>query len=87
MDVDFIFWQVPEVFYYAQKAVLHPTAPLFDQELQSLKPRCVRALKRIFIICDNDKDGALSDVELNEFQVCFHEGYPAFHLAAYNITT
>ncbi|AQK62145.1 Mitochondrial Rho GTPase [Zea mays] len=64
--------QVPEVFYYAQKAVLHPTAPLFDQELQSLKPRCVRALKRIFIICDNDKDGALSDVELNEFQVrCF----------------
>ncbi|CAN6322202.1 unnamed protein product [Urochloa humidicola] len=64
--------QVPEVFYYAQKAVLHPTAPLFDQEAQSLKPRCVRALKRIFIICDNDKDGALSDVELNEFQVrCF----------------
>ncbi|KAG2545005.1 mitochondrial Rho GTPase 1-like isoform X2 [Panicum virgatum] len=64
--------QVPEVFYYAQKAVLHPTAPLFDQEAQSLKPRCVRALKRIFILCDNDKDGALSDVELNEFQVrCF----------------
>ncbi|ONM10713.1 Mitochondrial Rho GTPase 1 [Zea mays] len=57
----------------AQKAVLHPTAPLFDQELQALKPRCVRALKRIFIICDNDKDGALSDVELNEFQVrCFN---------------
>jgi len=64
--------QVPEVFYYAQKAVLHPTAPLFDQEAQSLKPRCVRALKRIFILCDNDKDGALSDVELNDFQVrCF----------------
>ncbi|GJN22913.1 hypothetical protein PR202_gb10521 [Eleusine coracana subsp. coracana] len=64
--------QVPEVFYYAQKAVLHPTAPLFDQEAQSLKPRCVRALKRIFIMCDQDHDGALSDVELNEFQVkCF----------------
>ncbi|XP_020276948.1 mitochondrial Rho GTPase 1-like [Asparagus officinalis] len=64
--------QVPEVFYYAQKAVLHPTAPLFDQETQSLKPRCVRALKRIFILCDTDKDGALSDSELNEFQVrCF----------------
>ena len=40
------FIQVPEVFYYAQKAVLHPTAPLFDQEAQSLKPRRVRALKR-----------------------------------------
>ncbi|KAG6468442.1 hypothetical protein ZIOFF_073127 [Zingiber officinale] len=65
--------QVQEVFYYAQKAVLHPTAPLFDQETQSLKPRCTRALKRIFILCDNDRDGALSDAELNNFQVrCFN---------------
>ncbi|RWW44935.1 hypothetical protein BHE74_00049268 [Ensete ventricosum] len=67
------FFQVQEVFYYAQKAVLHPTAPLFDQETQSLKPRCVRALKRIFILCDHDRDGALSDSELNDFQVrCFN---------------
>ncbi|XP_024977866.1 mitochondrial Rho GTPase 1-like isoform X1 [Cynara cardunculus var. scolymus] len=65
--------QLPEVFYYAQKAVLHPTAPLFDQEAQTLKPRCVRALKRIFILCDHDRDGALSDAELNDFQVkCFN---------------
>ncbi|WOH09180.1 hypothetical protein DCAR_0728635 [Daucus carota subsp. sativus] len=65
--------QIPEVFYYSQKAVLHPTAPLFDQEAQTLKPRCIRALKRIFIICDQDKDGALSDAELNDFQVkCFN---------------
>ncbi|KAG0586124.1 hypothetical protein KC19_2G066000 [Ceratodon purpureus] len=65
--------QVAEVFYYAQKAVLHPTAPLFDQETQTLKPRCVRALKRIFILCDHDRDGALSDAELNDFQVkCFN---------------
>ncbi|KAG6775089.1 hypothetical protein POTOM_018515 [Populus tomentosa] len=64
--------QIPEVFYYAQKAVLHPTGPLFDQESQTLKPRCVRALKRIFILCDLDRDGALSDAELNEFQVCIH---------------
>ncbi|KAK2972484.1 hypothetical protein RJ640_017656 [Escallonia rubra] len=65
--------QIPEVFYYAQKAVLHPTAPLFDQESQTLKPRCVRALKRIFILCDHDRDGALSDAELNDFQVkCFN---------------
>lgn len=63
--------KVPEVFYYAQKAVLHPTAPLFDQESQTLKPRCVRALKRIFILCDHDRDGALSDAELNDFQVVF----------------
>ncbi|KAK9068996.1 hypothetical protein SSX86_013112 [Deinandra increscens subsp. villosa] len=65
--------QVPEVFYYAQKAVLHPTAPLFDQESQTLKPRCIRALKRIFILCDHDMDSALNDNELNQFQVkCFN---------------
>ncbi|KAL8166385.1 hypothetical protein V2J09_007884 [Rumex salicifolius] len=65
--------QVLEVFYYAQKAVLHPTAPLFDQETQTLRPRCVKALKRIFILCDHDRDGALSDAELNDFQVkCFN---------------
>ncbi|GLT52741.1 hypothetical protein SLA2020_260630 [Shorea laevis] len=65
--------QVPDVFYYAQKAILHPTAPLFDQERQRLKPRCIRALKRIFVLCDHDMDGALSDSELNEFQVkCFN---------------
>ncbi|XP_051141744.1 mitochondrial Rho GTPase 1-like [Andrographis paniculata] len=65
--------QIQEVFYFSQKAVLHPTAPLFDQENQTLKPRCVRALKRIFILCDRDMDGALSDDELNEFQVkCFN---------------
>lgn len=63
--------KILEVFYYAQKAVLHPTAPLFDQESQTLKPRCVRALKRIFILCDHDRDGALSDAELNDFQVAF----------------
>ncbi|XP_015695223.1 mitochondrial Rho GTPase 1-like [Oryza brachyantha] len=65
--------QVREVFYYAQMAVLYPTAPLFDQETQALKTRCRRALKRIFILCDHDRDGALSDVELNDFQVkCFN---------------
>ena len=29
----------------------------------------MRELKRIFILCDHDKDGALSDAELNDFQV------------------
>ncbi|KAF5455053.1 hypothetical protein F2P56_024668 [Juglans regia] len=65
--------QVPEAFYYAQKAVLHPTSPLFDQENQCLRERCARALRRIFVLCDHDMDGALNDVELNEFQVkCFN---------------
>ncbi|KAF0927529.1 hypothetical protein E2562_034168 [Oryza meyeriana var. granulata] len=66
-------FQVPEVFCYAQKAVIHPAAPLIDHETQSLKPRCMTALNRIFILCDHDGDGALSDVELNKFQVrCFN---------------
>ncbi|KAF7831187.1 mitochondrial Rho GTPase 1-like [Senna tora] len=66
-------FQVAEVFYYAQRSVLHPKAPLFDVESQTLKPPCVEALKRIFILCDQDKDGALSDSELNDFQVkCFN---------------
>eukprot|EP00850_Spirogloea_muscicola_P009165 SM000051S17525 [mRNA] locus=s51:63093:67305:- [translate_table: standard] len=74
--------QVVEVFYYAQKAVLYPTAPLFDQQTQTLKPRCVRALKRIFTLCDHDKDGALNDVELNDFQVqCFGAPLQAAELA------
>ncbi|XP_020541243.1 mitochondrial Rho GTPase 2 isoform X2 [Jatropha curcas] len=65
--------QVPDVFYFAQKAVLHPTSPLFDQENQALRPRCERALRRIFLLCDRDMDGALNDAELNDFQVkCFN---------------
>ncbi len=43
---------VAEVFYYAVKAVVHPTAALFDAMTQTLKPRCVNALKRIFMLCD-----------------------------------
>ncbi|MCL7033864.1 hypothetical protein MKW94_003079 [Papaver nudicaule] len=66
--------QVSEVFYYAQKAVLYPTTPLFDQETKTLKPQCVRALERIFSQCDEDGDGALSDKEMNDFQVkCFNK--------------
>lgn len=79
---------VSEVFYFAQKAVLHPTAPLYDSRdhvgysrvesrsclltcLQVLKPACIAALKRIFKLCDANKDGILDASELNEFQVIF----------------
>lgn len=87
---------VSELFYYAQKAVLHPTAPLYDPEAKQvgsrlwgggqaggnggaghtlsqlslqLRPACVRALTRIFRLSDQDLDQALSDEELNAFQV------------------
>ncbi|PNX79099.1 mitochondrial rho GTPase 1-like protein, partial [Trifolium pratense] len=78
--------KVLEVFCLAQKAVLYlyPIAPLFDEESQTLKPRCERALKRIFSLSDHDRDGALSDAELNDFQVkCFNaplQPYEIFRL-------
>ncbi len=64
---------VGEVFYYALKAVVYPMTPLYDPETQLLQPLCVRALKRIFALCDQDNDGVLNDNELNEFQIrCFN---------------
>jgi len=60
------------VFWFAQKAVLHPTAPLYDSKKQALKPACIEALSRIFKLCDTNKDGVLDNAELNEFQrKCF----------------
>jgi mitochondrial Rho GTPase 1 len=64
---------IPEVFYFAQKAVLHPTGPLYDVDTQSLTDGASAALRRVFAICDRDKDGALNDKELNDFQFqCFN---------------
>ncbi|XP_048188260.1 mitochondrial Rho GTPase 2 isoform X2 [Perognathus longimembris pacificus] len=66
---------ISELFYYAQKAVLHPTAPLYDPEAKQLRPACIQALTRIFRLSDQDLDHALSDEELNAFQKsCF--GHP-----------
>lgn len=43
-----------------------------DIQWQCLKPACVDALKRIFKLCDVNKDGVLDATELNEFQrKCF----------------
>jgi Ras family protein T1 len=66
---------VPEVFYYAQKAVLHPIAPLYDAKEHKLKPKATDALRRIFRLIDKNKDHLLSDEELNDFQKkCFNSG-------------
>ncbi|KAF9586967.1 hypothetical protein IFM89_039839 [Coptis chinensis] len=70
-------FQVSKVFYYANVAVLFPTSPLFDKKKQKLKPRCERALKRIFNLCDHDKDNTLSDTEFNDLQIkCFNVPLP-----------
>ncbi|XP_061701823.1 mitochondrial Rho GTPase 1-A isoform X3 [Syngnathoides biaculeatus] len=64
---------ISELFYYAQKAVLHPTGPLYCPEEKELKPSCIKALTRIFKVSDLDNDGILNDNELNFFQrTCFN---------------
>ncbi|KAI8899737.1 P-loop containing nucleoside triphosphate hydrolase protein [Globomyces pollinis-pini] len=63
---------VSEVFYFAQKAVLHPTAPLYDSREHVLKPACIDALRRIFKLCDLDKNGIMDNTEIENFQrKCF----------------
>ncbi|CAG0892248.1 unnamed protein product, partial [Darwinula stevensoni] len=63
---------ISELFYYAQKSVLHPTLPLYVTEERELSDNCKAALTRIFKICDQDNDGLMSDEELMEFQKrCF----------------
>jgi hypothetical protein len=43
------------------KAVVYPVAPLFDMDANAgagaLRPLCIKALKRIFHMCDRDKVG------------------------------
>uniref|UniRef100_A0A8C4FDI8 Mitochondrial Rho GTPase n=1 Tax=Catagonus wagneri TaxID=51154 RepID=A0A8C4FDI8_9CETA len=77
---------ISELFYYAQKAVLHPTAPLYDPEAKQLRPACAQALTRIFRLSDQDMDQALSDQELNAFQTsCF--GHPLAPQALEDVKT
>ncbi|XP_048103405.1 mitochondrial Rho GTPase 1b isoform X1 [Alosa alosa] len=64
---------ISELFYYAQKAVLHPTGPLYCPDQKEMKVACLRALTRIFKVSDLDNDGILNDNELNFFQrTCFN---------------
>ena len=50
-----------EVFAFAVKAVVNPVAPLFDPHALDgegqLKELCVRALRRVFVMCDQDRVG------------------------------
>ncbi|XP_063378194.1 mitochondrial Rho GTPase isoform X1 [Cydia fagiglandana] len=63
---------VSEMFYNAQKAVLHPITPIYSIEEQELTEKCKKALSRIFKICDLDGDGLMDDYEITLFQrKCF----------------
>lgn len=77
-------FQAKDVLYYAQKAVIDPVGPVFDQENNVLKPRCIAALKRIFLLSDHNMDGILSDEELNELQVSSYSlSFILFFLSAF----
>ncbi|RKP32214.1 mitochondrial Rho GTPase [Metschnikowia bicuspidata] len=67
---------VVAAFYLCQRAFTHPISPIFDSKECSLKPAAVDALKRIFFLCDGDKDGILSHREFSDLHMrCF--GTPA----------
>lgn len=66
--------KVLDVFSFAQKSVLYPLEPLYFRNSNTLKPRFVRALKRIFILSDRNRDGSLNNAELNDFQAKYFIG-------------
>ncbi|CAD7702961.1 unnamed protein product [Ostreobium quekettii] len=64
---------VQEVFQFTLKAVIFPQLPLYDNMSQKLRPRCAQALRRVFMLCDHDRDGRLNEREINAFQIaCFN---------------
>lgn len=52
---------ISEMFYYAQKAVLYPTSPLYDAESKQLQPYCKAAMERIFAVSSNDATVSVRD--------------------------
>ncbi|KAG2269471.1 hypothetical protein Bca52824_064026 [Brassica carinata] len=69
-----IEWSAPwlsdiTVFVQAQIAAMYPIGPVYDQVTNSLKPRCVAALKRIFELYARNNDYILSDDGLSDMNV------------------
>ncbi|TDL16223.1 mitochondrial Rho GTPase [Rickenella mellea] len=70
------------VFHFALKAVTNPAGPLYDTREHAFKPACANALRRIFKLCDTNKDGVLDVAELTQFQrKCFDQPLTALDLA------
>ena len=57
-----------DVIASAQRTVLYPIAPLYDQLDKTLKIDYQRALIRIFRLCDEDGDGIMDDQDLVDMQ-------------------
>ncbi|RHN64833.1 putative EF-hand domain pair, mitochondrial Rho GTPase [Medicago truncatula] len=66
--------KVLDVFSFAQKSVLYPLEPLYFRNSNTLKPRFARALKRIFILSDRNRDSSLNNAEFNDFQAKYFIG-------------
>lgn len=65
-------FNVNQAFYLCQRSITHPIAPLFDARVGELKPFAVLALKRVFLLSDEDQDGFLNSFELGSLQKkCF----------------
>eukprot|EP00903_Cladosiphon_okamuranus_P007205 g6994.t2 len=60
---------INQALCHARSAALYPRAPLFDADAEELRPLFDRAMRRLFRIYDVDRDGVLSDDELNAFQL------------------
>jgi len=66
------FTQVAQAFFLAQKAVLYPISPLYNEKKREVEPKCLKAIKRAFRLYNKDRSGLLSREELNEYQQdCF----------------
>jgi Ras family protein T1 len=78
--------RVADLFYFAQHAVVYPVYPLFETRTKTLTGPFRTALTRVFRHFDQDHDGMLSDVELNNFQEdCFGARLPADDLEGFKL--
>uniref|UniRef100_A0A0N4ZC96 Mitochondrial Rho GTPase n=1 Tax=Parastrongyloides trichosuri TaxID=131310 RepID=A0A0N4ZC96_PARTI len=63
---------ISDIFYYAQRAVIYPSQPIYSAENRDITQNCRKAFVRIFKLTDTDNDALLNQYELNQFQLfCF----------------
>eukprot|EP01086_Lenisia_limosa_P018116 TRINITY_DN9721_c0_g1_i1.p1 TRINITY_DN9721_c0_g1~~TRINITY_DN9721_c0_g1_i1.p1 ORF type:complete len:563 (-),score=108.30 TRINITY_DN9721_c0_g1_i1:4-1590(-) len=62
------FLNVSELFYFAQRSVLYPSAPLYNSTTHELSAECVEALRRIFLLSLTHPSGVMSEADLVLFQ-------------------
>ena len=60
---------IPDIFYYAVKSVIHPAEPLVEFHTAALKPLCVKALKRVFLLCDANQVCGWCNLSLHDSNV------------------